>query len=337
MNNTTSSISADEAAELASFAMLLEVCAKNKPGNVDREHDYADTRLEHFLCSATRARPVFEQIDELPLGQAMYDAVLRTNNHSGGNTHFGAFILLLPLLKGRGIEGAKVCVKGTTVEDAVMFYQAFGLTSVRVNKTSDMDINDPATLDKLRAEGKTMYDVMAFSAPNDMVCREWINGFELTRKFADGLKAAGGASEIPTVFLEMLASYPDTFVIKKLGAAAAEELRSYADEIYRRCRDGLEQTKKFAENLKKSEGAAHLTALLKEKIAAHPKASLVTKLGAAAASELKNRISRIDGDELSAEILDAWCLTEGINPGSLADICIAGVFVALLEGWNWDS
>ena len=275
MNNTADAVSASEAAELASFAMLLEVCARNKPGNVDREHDYDDTRLEHFLMSATRARPVFEQIDSLSLGQAMYDAVLRTNNHSGGNTHFGAFILLLPLLKGRGIEGAKECVKETTVDDAVRFYQAFGLTAVRVNETSEMDINDPATLDKLRAEGKTMYDVMEFSSPNDMVCREWINGFELTRKFADSLKASGGASQIPSVFMEMLATYPDTFVIKKLGTAAAEELRNCA--------------------------------------------------------------RMVRSDKMSADILDAWCLTEGINPGSLADICIAGIFVALLEGWNWDS
>ena len=268
-------ISAADAAELASFAMLLEVSARIKPGNIDRDHDFDDTVLEHFLSSATRARPVFEKIDELSIGQAIYDAVERTNNHSGGNTHFGAFILLLPILKGRGIEGAVDAVKKTTVEDAVLFYQAFGLTKVRVNEESDMDVNDPASLERLRAEGLTMYNVMEFSAESDMNSREWINGFELTRKFADALKAAGGYKKIPDVFMEFLATYPDTFIIKKAGPAAAEEVRNCA----RMVRTG----------------------------------------------------------KMSADIFDAWCLAEGFNPGSLADICIAGIFTALLEGWNWDS
>ncbi|HJJ54619.1 MAG TPA: triphosphoribosyl-dephospho-CoA synthase [Methanocorpusculum sp.] len=268
-------MSAADAAELASFAMLLEVCAKIKPGNVDREHDYDDTRLEHFLSSAVRARPVFEKIDELSLGQAMYDAVKRTNGHSGGNTHFGAFILLLPLLKGRGIDGANKAVHETTVDDAVLFYQAFGLTAVRVSEDSSMDVNNPASLEELRRKNMTMYDVMSFSAENDMVAREWTNGFALVHEFADRLKKAGGSSQITSVFMEMLATYPDTFVAKKLGQAAAEELR--------------------------------------------------------------NSARMVQTSRMSIEVLDAWCLTEGINPGSLADICIAGIFIALMEGWNWDS
>ena len=268
-------ISASDAAELASFAMLLEVCAKLKPGNIDREHDYPDTRLEHFLSSAVRARPIYEQIDTLALGEAMYLATERTNGHSGGNTHFGAFILLLPLLKGRGIEGACACVKETTVDDAINFYKAFGLTAVRVADESPMDVHDPVSLDRLREEGMTMYDVMELSAGFDMVAREWTNGFALVREFADRLKKAGGCSQIPDVFMEMLATYPDTFVAKKLGPAASEELR--------------------------------------------------------------NSARMVQTGRLSAETLDAWCLAEGINPGSLADICIAGIFVALLEGWEWDS
>ncbi len=262
-------------AELAEFAMLLEVCAKVKPGNIDREHDYDDTRLEHFLSSATRARPVFEKLETMSLGDAMYAAVKRTNSHSGGNTHFGAFILLLPLIKGRGIEGAKKVVTETTVDDAVNFYRAFGETQVRVAEKSDMDVNDPASLERLREQKMTMYDVMSFSAENDMVAREWTNGFKLTREMADTLKELGGASHIPEAFLTMLGKYPDTFVIKKFGTATADQLCNFAQMTV--------------------------------------------------------------NSRMSVEMLDAWCLGEGINPGSLADICIAGIFVALLEGWEWDS
>lgn len=262
-------------AELAEFAMLLEVTARVKPGNVDRGDDYEDTRLDHFLSSATRARFVFEQLDTLNVGEAMYAAVRRTNNHSGGNTHFGAFILLIPLIKGHGIDGANKVIRETTVADAVNFYRAFGETAVRVNKESDMDVNDPASIQRLRDENLTMYDVMSFSAKDDMVAREWINGFKLTREMADVIKNTGGVTHLSEAFATMLARHIDTFVVKKFGIGKAEELRNFAVMVEKK--------------------------------------------------------------RLSLEMLDAWCLHEGVNPGSLADICIAGLFVALLEGWNWDS
>jgi triphosphoribosyl-dephospho-CoA synthase len=41
-------------------------------------------------------------------------------------------------------------------------------------------------------------------------------------------------------------------------------------------------------------------------------------------------------DVLSPEDFDIYCLDKGINPGSVADIVIAGIFVALMEGWRWD-
>ena len=75
---------------------MLEVCAFPKPGNVDRCHDYPDTRLEHFLASTILARPALERAErgEGGVGELILTAVENTSVHSGGNTHFGAFILL---------------------------------------------------------------------------------------------------------------------------------------------------------------------------------------------------------------------------------------------------
>ena len=39
----------------------------------------------------------------------------------------------------------------------------------------------------------------------------------------------------------------------------------------------------------------------------------------------------------TAEDLDAECIRRDINPGSTADIIIASIFIALGEGWSWDS
>ncbi|MDD4132744.1 MAG: triphosphoribosyl-dephospho-CoA synthase [Methanocorpusculum sp.] len=261
-------------AETAELAMLLEVSTNIKPGNIDRFHDYEDTKLQHFLASAVLSRGVFERVPDLTIGEAMYAAVKKTSGYSGGNTHFGAFILLLPLIKGHGIIGARDAVKQTTVEDAVLFYRAFGETQVRVNKGDEMDINDPASLDMLRAKQMTMLDVMAYSSENDMVAREWTNGFALTRKAADLLKQKDGLGNIQQMFITMMAEYPDTFIGKKFGRDIS--------------------------------------------LAVMHEAQLV----------LSGKIPIGEFDE--------QCIRNGVNPGSLADICIAGIFTALLEGWKWD-
>ncbi|WOF16311.1 triphosphoribosyl-dephospho-CoA synthase [Methanoplanus sp. FWC-SCC4] len=265
-------------AENAQLAMMLEVCAEVKPGNVDRHHDYEDTSLQHFLASTIFVRPVFKRAENSSdnIGRLIYDAVSVTNTHSGGNTHFGAFILLIPLIAGGGIKGAKEIVKNTTVDDAVMFYRAFGLTKVRMKDSDlEMDVNDPSATDSLIENNTTLYDVMEYSSTVDMVAAEWINGFSLTRKTADFLKNSdNGQKAIIDAFMNLLASETDTFVVKKLGSKTAEKLKNKAKEA-------------------------------------------------------------LDGN-ISLEELDRICLLKGINPGSLADITIAGIFVALMEGWNWD-
>jgi len=261
-------------AETAQLAMLLEISVNTKPGNIDRFHDYEDTRFQHFLASAVLAREVFEKVPELTIGEAMFEAVRKTNGYSGGNTHFGAFILLLPLIKGHGITGACDVVKQTTVEDAVLFYKAFGETRVRVNKGDGMDVNDPASIEMLREKHMTMLDVMAYSSGHDMVAAEWMNGFSLTRKAADLLKQKDGVDNIQQMFLTLMTEYPDTFIAKKFGTSTSYSVMKRAQQVL--------------------------------------------------------------SGEVSIEKFDEECIHGGINPGSLADICIAGIFTALLEGWKWD-
>ena len=266
------------AAERAQLAMTLEVTAFPKPGNVDRCHDYPDTRLEHFLASTIFARPGLEEAasGKGRIGEIIGHAVRQTNVHSGGNTHFGAFILLIPLVYGNGIEGAVKAIARTDVSDAVAFYKAFALTSVRMNADDELDVNDPKVLDELRERNMTLLDVMQHSAANDMVAREWINGFMLTRRGADILHQIGpGREAIVEMFLTLLATEPDTFIIKKHGRAVAEETMIKAREV-------------------------------------------------------------LDGRRV-LETFDAECIEVGINPGSIADITIAAIFIALGEGWEWDS
>jgi triphosphoribosyl-dephospho-CoA synthase len=266
------------AVERAQLAMMLEVCAYPKPGNVDRCNDYKETRLEHFLASAIFARPALEEAETGVgrIGEIIKHAVRDTNCHEGGNTHFGAFILLVPLIYGKDIPGALSAIEKTDVSDAVAFYKAFAMTSVRMNATDDLDVHDPHTLTIIRDREMTLLEVMRHSAANDMVAREWMTGFPLTRRGADLLKQSGpGRQAIVNTFLTLLASETDTFIIKKHGTAVAHEVMLTAREV-------------------------------------------------------------LDGKR-SLEEFDADCIARDINPGSIADILIASLFIALGEGWSWDS
>jgi triphosphoribosyl-dephospho-CoA synthase len=121
----------------------------------------------------------------------------------------------------------------------------------------------------------TLRDVMSHSATNDMVAREWITGFPLTRKGADLLISRGpGRESIVYAFLSLLASEPDTFVMKKWGKEVALRTMVHAREVL--------------------EGARDITSF------------------------------------------DEDCIASGVNPGSIADIIIASIYIALGEGWQWD-
>jgi len=227
-------------AERAQLAMMLEVTAFPKPGNVDRCHDYPDTVLEHFLASIIFARHSLEMATApgARVGDVIYDAVERTGIHKGGNTHFGTFILLVPLVMGGDIPGAGRVVRATTVEDAVTFYKAFGRTQVRVLSSDPLDIHDPSAPERIRTQGLTLYGIMEHSRENDMVAREWTNGFARTRRGADLLKSHGcGRESIVRTFIDLLAEEPDTFVVKKHGVTVADTVVKKAREVREGARD----------------------------------------------------------------------------------------------------
>ena len=220
--------------ERAQMAMMLEVTAYPKPGNVDRCHDYEGTRLEHFLASAILVRPALERAAGCSggIGEILREAVRLTTAHGGGNTHFGAFILLIPLLRGGDIPGAVRAVQDSTVEDAVSFYLAFSLTKVRMLPKDPLDVADPRALDVIRERRMTLLDVMDHSKEHDMVAREWVNGFRLTRKAADHLHRAGcGREGVVETFLWLLSTEIDTFIVKEHGMPVAGEVRLRAAEV----------------------------------------------------------------------------------------------------------
>lgn len=280
-------------ARCAQLAMILEVSATPKPGNIDRDHNYTDTRFEHFLASAVGVYPVLEKAaaSESGIGELIHKAVTESSKwQSGGNTHFGAFILLIPLVMAGSRcenttclkEQAQKIVRETTVNDAVEFYLAFSKAKVKVKPVDDLDLSDTGSIEKIKEQGLTLFDMMEISGSYDMIAEEWVNGFEKTFECAtmikDKIRKNGINDAVVLTFMEILSRNKDTFIQTKFDTKKAEEISMRAGNI------------------------------------------------------LKGDMNRIMNGICK---FDEELLNEGVNPGSTADIIIAGLFVLLFEGMRF--
>lgn len=279
-------------ARCAQLAMILEVSATPKPGNIDRDHNYTDTRFEHFLASAVGVYPIMEKASgsRSGVGAFIRESVLESGKwQNGGNTHFGAFILLIPLVmaagEDRGCLRTRVqeIVRETSSEDAIEFYRAFRDAKVKVKPVEDLDLNDLNSIGKIEAQGLTLFKMMEISGSYDIIAGEWVNGFEKTFECAasirDKIGKYGINDAVVLTFMEILSRYKDTFIQTKFDGRKAEEISLMAKKI----------------------------------------------------------LEKGDFEEIRNEIcsFDEKLLRDGINPGSTADIIIAGLFVSLFEGMRF--
>ncbi|HIH43613.1 MAG TPA: fumarate hydratase, partial [Candidatus Methanoperedenaceae archaeon] len=226
-------------ARCAQLAMALEVSACPKPGNVDRDHNYADTRFEHFLASAISVYPVMERAarSERGVGKLILRAVEESRAwQRGGNTHFGAFILLVPLVMAAGradsIEELRTNAAGianrTDTQDAINLYRAFSAAGVRVKPVVELDLSDESSIRTIRKRGLTLFDLMKISSGYDLIASEFVNGFP--RAFAgaalieDKITGMGINDAVVYTYLRTLAKNPDTFVETKSGRHKAQEV-----------------------------------------------------------------------------------------------------------------
>jgi len=116
------------------MACLLEVSAP-KPGNVNRTHDFAETRFEDFLLSAIAIGPAMAAAGRASVGRTIWRAVRDTHRLVRTNTNLGIVLLLAPLAKAcfhaREIPGLRAhlaqVLAGLSVEDARLAYVAIRL------------------------------------------------------------------------------------------------------------------------------------------------------------------------------------------------------------------
>ncbi len=233
-----------DTAENAQLALLLEVSGTPKPGNVDRHREYDDLRFEHFMAGAVGSLPGIRQaVDGPSIGVAFERAVAGMSAQSGGNTQFGALLMIIPLVRAAATDrltpdGVAAIINETTVEDACAFYRAFEHVDVAVEEPPDgMDALDVRrggdAVEAVRTQNVTLSDIMELSADRDGVAAEWTTGFERSFTAAGWLLADRGPiyERASRAFLRLLASEPDTFIVTRNSEAVAVEATRRAQAV----------------------------------------------------------------------------------------------------------
>ncbi len=249
------------------LAILLEVSAYPKPGNVHRTRDFSDTRYEHFLASAVAVSPYFRKaaergilyssgnIDasEIGIGSLIRGSVEEILSwQHGGNTLLGTIILLIPMAVSAGAtintekffsqhvfrRNIGVVTKFTTPEDAVAVYEAIRKAKPGgLGKAPELDVHDPRSTTRILREKITLLEIFKIASRYDSVASEWVSNyrvtFEIGYPYIKRELSRHGDINIATVhtFLKILSEVPDTLIARKVGIEKAKEISLMAKHI----------------------------------------------------------------------------------------------------------
>jgi len=274
-----------DAAIAASLSLILEVSGNPKAGNVDREHNFHDLRYEHFIASAVGAVPAFITVARnKKIGDGILNAVRESMRwHKAGNVHFGAFLLLVPLIAawdyGRKEDvamGAVTLLKKSDYRDSLKVLEAFRMCKARVVKAERYDLQDEKTENEIKDKRMNLYDWMKIAPDDNLVAKELVEGYRISLFGAEILlnMNADTNESIVTLYHTLLSLYPDPLIIAKKGRKYAEKVVEWAKEVVE-CMD----------------------------------------------------IKKI-------RMLDEKLIMDKANPGTIADLTVSSIYLALHEGWK---
>jgi len=257
----------DHVSKCLQLAILLEVSAYPKPGNVHRTSNFQETEYEHFLASAVALAPHFRfaseqgkkvfkeeiSLSQIGTGKIIRNAIadVMTWQH-GGNTLLGSTILLIPMATASALILAcnisfqinkfrttlKSVVESTTAEDAVNVYDAVTLAQPGgLGKAPRLDVTDMKSKQKILEEGISLFEVFKISSSWDSISSEWVSNYHIAFDvgypfFVRVLKEAKDVN-VATVhtYLKILSEVPDTLISRKAGAEKARWVSIQAKRI----------------------------------------------------------------------------------------------------------
>ncbi len=248
------------------LAILLEVSAYPKPGNVHRTYDFPETRYEHFLASAVAVAPYFRHaaergaqvsngkigVTDVEIGKTIKAAVKSMSSwQSDGNTLLGAIILLLPVAVGAGMmfakkrfsisrlrKNVKTIVESSTPLDAANVYDAILMAKpAGLGKAPKLDVTDPISKREILENQVTLFEVFKIASEYDNIASEWANNYPITFDLGhpDFVQKLEETKDVNTAtvhtFLKILSEVPDTFIARKVGLTKAKEISTQAKQL----------------------------------------------------------------------------------------------------------
>ena len=236
---------------------LLEA-AIPKPGNVNRYRDFEDLTLYHFLFGnvavidilyeATEVGKLIRkgdyQLSEANIGEMIKRAVQNAKAVQDANPNFGIIALEIPLVIALSIsediydakEVAKRLIAHSTVRDTMEFYKAIRIANPKGIKGGvKYDVYEENVFDELFKDRINLKRLAEISCDRELIFCEWLNGYELSYKTFLRLKELTEELNLEEAvliaFLELLASTPDTLIIRKAGRAEAEVVMKTARKV----------------------------------------------------------------------------------------------------------
>jgi len=230
---------------LAQLACLLEVNAP-KPGNVSPHSGFDDATYDDFVLSSAAINTPLGSAGTRSLGETILLAITETRARTATNTNLGIVLLLAPLARAasavvaardwldRRVIDAKSLraalgdvLTGTTVEDARLAYAAIRAASPGgLGSAASQDVSGEPTV--------SLTDAMRLAADRDGIAREYATDFGATFEVAaPALDVARGDGldwndAIVETYLTLLASYPDTHIVRRAGTKMADEVSAQA-------------------------------------------------------------------------------------------------------------
>ncbi len=197
-----------------------------KPGNVHVFAGGHGMTAADFVRSAEVSAPLLCDNDA-GLGARIRNAAIATRAAVGQNTNLGILLLCVPLaVAAERCRSVSEIIAAADLTDAEAVFDAIRIA--RPGGLGDARAHD------VRAPAKVLLPVaMREAAARDMIARQWCNGF--AEVLGPGVTAYRGAAKWPALasYLYFLATWPDSHVQRKHGAAVAGKLRRIAQRIRR--------------------------------------------------------------------------------------------------------
>jgi triphosphoribosyl-dephospho-CoA synthase len=218
-----------------------------KPGNVHVFAGGHDMEAAHFLAAArASANPLTEP--GLPVGMRIFNAVEASMKVALTNTNLGIVLLCAPLAAaaeqpGRNLRDAlRRVLLGLDRQDASYAFRA-------IVRAGPGGMGTEAVNDIRSEPGCTLRAAMAQAEHRDRIARAYVTTFEDIWSLGMPVLAKAEADQladwwpIVAVYLEFMAAFPDSHILRKWGRTEAEWVQKAAGALLAQQRqDRMDQT-----------------------------------------------------------------------------------------------